>query len=98
MSNLTKKQLIEIKNTLLALIDMHGHHLDQDSQDAVSHYITHEEYEMAFEGFFLEMINKKVNSSKFLVYVDLGKNLGLDKESVFDGDFWNKFSIWIEST
>lgn len=80
------------------LLDQNSSSLDSESVDAVQHYISHDEYEMAFEGLFIDlMILGKIKSNKNLsVYMELGKNLGLEQGSVFDGDFWLKLTEFIE--
>ncbi len=66
--------------------------LDQETRDSVSHFLAHDEYEMAYEGLLIEMIksNYKPSREEADEYLKIGKALGLDKESVFDPDFWKK--------
>ena len=67
--------------------------LDQEAIDAVKHYVEHDEYEMAFEGLFLEII--KLNEVPNLNFAESKKvaiMLRLHESSVFDADFWTKFN------
>ncbi len=72
--------------------------LDSESMDAVQYYIDRDEYEMAFEGLFIELMKAKafIDKSEMELYLKLGQDLGLDEDSVFDSNFWNKFKIYVE--
>jgi len=66
--------------------------IDEDARSQIHLYLENREYEMAFEGFFLELMN-----SREKIELDpqsctaMAVGLGLDKEAVFDPDFWRKF-------
>lgn len=66
--------------------------LDDDSVNSILHYLQHDEYEMAFEGLFLEIMRFDKSPQ---IDLDLAKKIAvflkLDEESVFDFDFWMKF-------
>lgn len=70
--------------------------LDPESSKAVRHYLRHDEFELAFEGLFLEImdLNKPILLD-FQKCWDIGKHLGLDRESVLDSKFWDKFNKYI---
>lgn len=73
-------------------------YLNDESVRAVTHYLNHDEYEMAFEGLFLDLMEVNIFENPEILeqcYI-LGKLLGLDKESVFDVDFWKKFSEFVD--
>jgi len=70
--------------------------LDEDTVDAVRHYVIHDEYEMAFEGLFIEIMNLiKVPGIDFQKSREIALLLKLDKETVFDHNFWGKFDKYI---
>jgi hypothetical protein len=72
--------------------------IDVESFDSVNHYIKHAEIEMAFEMLFLEIINQNLSievDSKTTMRV--ATDLNLDKETVFDVDFWNKLQNFISN-
>lgn len=70
--------------------------LTKSSIDSVSHYLRHDEYEMAFEILFLGIMDlKDISNIDFLESKKVGKLLKLHEESVFDFDFWNKFEEFI---
>lgn len=71
--------------------------LNIESIDAVTHYLKHDEYEMAFEGLFLDIMH--LNQYPDIDYKQarmIGEDLSLNKESVFDSDFWPRFITYIE--
>ncbi|CUI04752.1 hypothetical protein [Massilia antarctica] len=65
------------------LLNENAAHLDAESKDFVRHYLDHDEYKMAFEGLFLELIATGTfhSSENLAVYVALGKALNLDSRS-----------------
>lgn len=70
--------------------------LDDESIEAVTHYLSHDEPEMAFEGLFLEIMN--LDSHIDLDWErckSVGMELNLHEESVFDFGFWSKFESFI---
>ncbi len=75
-------------------------HLDTQSQEFVRHNLDHDEYEMAFEGLFLGLITHGsiASSDPLDVYLQLGKSLNLDKESVLDGQFWPKLLRFVQDS
>ena len=87
---------LNIEKQLQALLNSYTSLLDEETTTAVQHYIDHSEYEMAFEGIFIEIMNLEEHSQKAHIdvsqYVELGKQLKLDTDSVFDDDFWPKFT------
>lgn len=78
-----------------------------DSRDVLSvsgaeewgHFLDHAEYEMALEGLVLELIASDSMPRRFdgNAWESLGRDLGLEQESVWDEDFWRKFQVWKES-
>ena len=81
-----------IKNYIISVLETVKTNLDQESIDSVKHYLDHEEYEMAFEGLFIEIM--KLNSRPNIDFIEgrkFGKLLKLDEESVFDFNFWRQF-------
>ena len=69
--------------------------LDKETIEAVQHYIDHDELEMAFEGLFIELMKTKKTVN---IDTSTGKEtalfLKLDKETVYDPDFWIKFETF----
>jgi hypothetical protein len=83
-----------VEKRLQDLLIRYSDEIDDESKEAVQHYLDHSEYEMAFEGLFIELMKLKVSlgNEESCGFIELGKKLDLDKESVFDGDFWNNFT------
>ncbi len=72
--------------------------LDSETIAGVMHYFGCAEYEMAFEGLVLDLIKAKRTPPvfDFASWRKLAVEFGLDRESVFDGNFWPKFLDWGE--
>jgi hypothetical protein len=64
----------------------------------VCHFYEHGEYEMAFEGLLIELIQSRKHPKNFIKeeWKTLGLQFELDKQSVFDCSIWEKFVNWIE--
>lgn len=87
---------IEIKQELELLVNEYKQIFDSETYEAVMHYIMHDEYEMAFEGLFLEIMqcSEWKGLKSVLFYIKIGQFLGLENESVFDANFWHKLIDW----
>lgn len=72
--------------------------LSDDAAREVRHYLEDDEPEMAFEGCMLALIGVDRLSAGvgFSTLSGLARRLRLDREPVFDGDFWGRFSRWGE--
>lgn len=71
--------------------------LDKEAIDFVQHYIEHDEYEMAFEGLFIEIMKlEEIPKIDLFKSKEIGKSLKMNEESVFDFDFWNKFDNYVK--
>lgn len=70
--------------------------LDAESLGIIGLYLDNREYEMAFEGLFLELIKSgkaiKLNTRECM---GMARQLKLDKETVFDYQFWSKFEAYL---
>jgi hypothetical protein len=81
-----------IKSSIEAILNSVSHKLERSLIEQVLHYIEHDEFEMAFEILFIELMN-----TKHLPLLDykksrqIGELLELDKETIFDPSFWEKF-------
>lgn len=80
----------EIKLRIEHLLLEHTGCLSQDTVEAVGHYINHDEYEMAFEGLCIDLMLSSADSVDWAECLDVARELSLDKESVFDAEFWTK--------
>ena len=72
--------------------------LERDTQEFALHYLNHDEYEMAFEGLFLDLMKLGRFQSSFDIShaVHLAKALNLHQESVFRDDFWPLFEAFTQ--
>ncbi|WP_234991570.1 hypothetical protein [Pectobacterium actinidiae] len=50
---------------------------------------------MAYEGVFIELMSIGFNPDDIDVSHYIGIGIGLNKESVFDFDFWNKLNAYL---
>ena len=73
--------------------------LEQDTRAFVLQDLNHDEYEMAFEGLFLDLMKLGHFQSSFDIAhaVHLAKALNLHQESVFRDDFWPLFQAFTEA-
>ncbi len=86
-----------MSDKLLELITSCRKYIDDDTLNEVMHFYNHGEYEMSLEGLIIEMIKIKkyprnISGDKIK---DLVLYYHLDTESVFENNFWKKFSDWI---
>ena len=87
----------DIKEYILLTLEIVESKLDSESIDYINHYINHDEYEMAFEGLFLEIMKlEEIPKIDFLKSKKIGELLKLNEESIFDIDFWYKFKNYLE--
>ncbi|MFJ5430960.1 hypothetical protein ACIPUP_17615 [Pectobacterium actinidiae] len=88
---------MEVKNSISRLIDIYGKNLDEEITNSVNHFLDHGEYEVAYEGVFIELMSIGFNPDDIDVshYIGIGIGIGLNKESVFDFDFWNKLNAYL---
>lgn len=88
----------EICEAIVALLKMHAGILEPDTYSSVMHYLEHGEYEMAYEGLFIDLIaaNFQPQNIDLENYLRIGIKLKLNKESVFKGDFWGYLKDYIK--
>jgi hypothetical protein len=74
-----------------AIFNKYAASFSETGRREIEHYLTHDEHELAFEGFILELLSvAAVSSEDRQACLVLGKRLGLDKATVFDPDTWEK--------
>lgn len=79
----------DVREQILRLLRRHEHDLSAESKDAVEHFVGHDEYEIAFEGLCLDLIEGRLMTAEDIAdCVVLGETLGLDEETVLRDDFW----------
>lgn len=73
--------------------------ISNDANNAVEHYLSHAEYEMALEGLLLEIMAVRPIDVQvdWPCYVRLARQLRLDVESVFEGAFWERFTTFLSA-
>lgn len=80
----------EISQGIQRLLSKHAGVLSHDTVDAVNHYIAHDEYEMAFEGLCIDLMQASASDVDWPRCIELARELGLHEETVFDANFWSK--------
>jgi len=89
-------QYTYIENYIRSVLLLVQSELASDTANTIHDYLTHDEFEMAFEGLFIEVMQlpylPKIDFSESR---KVGELLELDQETVFDVDFWNKFRNYI---
>ena len=98
MTSLDDKEFwLNTEKMLQKLLKRFSRRLDGKTVDSVQHYLDHSEYEMAFEGLFIDLMDLGVelHDVECHAYVELGKSLSLDEDSVLDAEFWTKFVRFI---
>ena len=88
----TVEEYVLLENRLKEAVALCEDLLSDEEAAHLQYYMRHDEIEMAYEGFCLSIFN---NSSQIpkeakLILLPLGIDLGLDKESIYDPEFWHK--------
>jgi len=85
----------ELNNRVKGLFNKIKPFLDTESKDSISNYLTHFEFEMAFEAIFIELKNLDYvpNNTDKKAMFQLGLDLQLNKidNQVLVNDFWTSF-------
>ncbi|WP_139233665.1 hypothetical protein [Metapseudomonas otitidis] len=87
---------LEIRNWISEKLMLIRSDISKEAFSDISHYMTHGEYEMAFEYLLLEVMDLKLNE-KFIdgEVVEIAVCLGLDRDYHYDENFWQRLSsIW----
>lgn len=70
--------------------------LDPEAVEAVQYYITHNEYEMAFEGLFIDIMKlREAPKIDYLKGLDVVAHYHLDELTFFNGNFWSMFKGFV---
>lgn len=96
---LSIKPLTEAEHYLKVLLSCYAGLLSAEAVAHVQHYIDVAEYEIACESFVMSLKLEKValSSQHADQLTDLGIALGLDKDSMFTGDFWEQHEPWLHA-
>ena len=83
---------LTIKKYIEKILQLVENNIGKELANFIKHYIAYDEYEMAFEILFIEIMKmKKKPKLDCEMNIRIGKQLGLDKESIYDDNFWCKF-------
>jgi hypothetical protein len=86
----------ELIKRIESVIEVLRNILDEDTMNEVMHYFDHGEYEMSYEGLMIDAmeVSLKNISVDFVEMKEIAIELRLDKDTVFDSEFWTKFIEW----
>jgi hypothetical protein len=86
-----------VETFIQSQLDLLRGKLEPRTFEAVNRFLSHAEYEMAFEGMFIDIMKlKEVPAIDFKECFAVAKSLRLDEESVLEEDFWQKFEKYIQ--
>lgn len=87
-----KENRINIERFIEDMLFLVQADLDTTSVTAIRHYLHHAEYEMAFEGLFIEIMTlEEIPQIDLIKTKEVARLLNLHEETVFERDFWKKF-------
>jgi len=70
--------------------------LEPEVINSVKHFLDHAEFEMAFEGLFIEIMKlDAIPKIDMVQSKKVAEQLRLNEETIFDFKFWNKFERYI---
>ena len=89
--DMTNEEVSTIVADIRELLQSQKSILGTETEKAVLHYLNHNEYEMAFEGLFIDFMELDYwpDGCNIDQWTKTGFRLGLSKESVFKGSFWD---------
>ena len=93
-----KHEWSSIENFIIEVLLKVRSTLSIEEINAVEHYLKHSEFEIAFEGLFIEIMKMKTPSIiDYKKSKEIAEVLRLNEESVFDSDFWIKFERYVNA-
>lgn len=93
-SNVEHGSWTDVVAQIRRLLEAYAGLLSPEARQGVEHFLSHDEYEMAFEGLTIELMTLKeeISPDDRRCCVSLARRLGLVQDSVFDPNFWTKLS------
>lgn len=89
---MTPEETIPFITNLLSSIE---DSLDVESIESITHYLNHDEYEMAYEILLLEIMDKGMPIDSPSEVLEIARILQLDKETVYDNNLWDKLNSYL---
>lgn len=99
MASLSKSEYRELDAELRAIFHSYGPLIEKSYLQEILHFLDHAELEMAFELFCLFLITNSISleATPRAGLLRVGRQLGLNVESVYDPDFWTRLEDWVAS-
>jgi hypothetical protein len=92
------KDLQIAEDYIIHVLSIAQSNLEIEAIKEITHFLTHGEYEISFEGLFIEIMNLTIIPPiDFAEALKVARLLKLDEESVIDSDFWIKFEKYISN-
>lgn len=90
-------EYLELKQEFMVIFNDYKNRLDIDSVGHVQHYVNVAELELAYESFILSLREASIDllSQDAIALVKMGISLELNKDSVFQFDFWKENFPWM---
>lgn len=86
----------EVVQEIRSLLAKYADQLSKEGTEEIERYLSHAEYEMAFEGFVLEVMTVPgVVDEDRRACLALARRLGLDKHSTFEPDVWQRLNALV---
>jgi hypothetical protein len=82
---------------IASLLESASLYVGPDTYTGVMHYLEHGEYELAYEGLFIDIMNSEFNIYNVDVesYLSLGLEFNMNNESVLDCHFWERLIEYV---
>ena len=82
----------KIKKYIETILKLVYDDLSKEAIHCIKHYLLYDEYEMSFEILFIEIMKLKIIPvMNCEMNIRIGKQLKLDKESIYEENFWERF-------
>lgn len=97
MANLSKEDYQVHEERVFQLLAIVRNLISTEGLKGIEHYLNHAEIEMAYELLCLEIIRAEIDLSESVKtdLKDLALGLELDKENVYEPNFWEKLNSFI---
>lgn len=88
----------ELYSAIIDLLNIYADILDPDTYSEVMHYLEHGEYEMAYEGLFIDLIKANFQPQKIDMgyYLKICIKLKINNENIFNADFWEYLNNYLK--
>lgn len=88
----------ELYSAIIDLLNIYADILDPDTYSEVMHYLEHGEYEMAYEGLFIDLIKANFQPQKIDMeyHLKICIKLKINNKNIFNADFWEYLNNYLK--